>query len=67
MTKGQNVKDMMTAMNPPRTFDDSFYLYVDAAKKKISLDEDVYKRQPPGYSKIVGKENIPRLLLFMPR
>ena len=22
---------------------------------------------PPGYSKIVGKENIPRLLLFMPR
>ncbi|MCS2386274.1 hypothetical protein ACMSFO_09990 [Bacteroides thetaiotaomicron] len=34
MTKGQNVKDMMTAMNPPRTFDDSFYLYGDAAKKK---------------------------------
>ena len=29
----------MTAMNPPRTFDDSFYLYGDAAKKKISLDD----------------------------
>ncbi len=51
MTKGQNVKDMMTAMNPPRTFDDSFYLYGDAAKKKISLDDTEKAKSEPLFRK----------------
>ena len=34
MTKGQNVKDMMTAMNPPRTFDDSSIFMEMLQRKK---------------------------------
>ena len=42
---------MMTAMNPPRTFDDSFYLYGDAAKKKISLDDTEQAKSEPLFRK----------------
>ena len=42
---------MMTAMNPPRTFDDSFYLYGDAAKKKISLDDTEKAKSEPLFRK----------------
>lgn len=35
--------------------------------RDMSTSSKLWQAAPPGYSKIVGKENIPRLLLFMPR
>ena len=47
MTKGQNVKRHDDSNESPRTFDDSFYLYGDAAKKKISLDDTEKAKSEP--------------------
>lgn len=51
IAKGRNLNEMMTAMSTSRTFDDSFYLYGDAAKKKTSLDDAVNAESEPLFRK----------------